>query len=92
MRKQLILLPILVVAGTSSALACNCPKEQLIKEYGTVSPLGRGQARPGPVQPIAAQTTPAKSLAPAALPLLVPIRANPAGTGPTSLEWLLFEP
>ncbi len=91
MLNRLILTALLTVAGAGTAAACTCPKEALIKEYGTVSMLGHAQVQPGPVRPVAVQAAPVKSPTPQALPLLVPIQA-PAGTGPTSPEWLLFEP
>jgi hypothetical protein len=89
MGKHLILLAILAVAGAAPAAACNCPKEQLIKEHGTVGVFDAPK-QPGPVRPVAARPV-ATVKAPGPLPLLVPIRQTPA-MGSTSLEWLLLEP
>ena len=89
MRKRLILLAILAAGWACPAAACNCPKEQLIKEHGTVGVFD-GPKQPGPVRPVAAQPA-ATVKAPGPLPLLVPVRQIPAA-GSTSLEWLLFEP
>jgi hypothetical protein len=90
MGKGLILMGILAVALASPAFACTCPKEQLIKQYGTVSMLGGLKTQAGPVRPVASQTaTTVKVSNP--LPLLVPIRQTQP-VGPTSLEWLLLEP
>jgi hypothetical protein len=86
MGKRLILLAILAVAGTSPAIACNCPKEQLIKEHGTVGVFDGSKAQPGPVRPVAQAVPTVKPLGP--LPLLVPVRQTTAG--PTALEWLLL--
>jgi hypothetical protein len=89
MVKRLILIGILAAAGASSAAACNCPKEQLIKEHGTVGVFDGPKVRVGPVRPAALQASaPVKTLAD--LPLLMPVRPTPAG--PTSLEWLLLDP
>ena len=88
MRKQLILLAILAIAGTSPAIACNCPKEQLIKEHGTVGVFNGRKVQPGPVRPVIQAAVTVNR--PDSLPLLVPIR--PAPGGPTSLEWLLPTP
>jgi hypothetical protein len=86
MRKRLILLAILAVGMASPAAACNCPKEQLIKEHGTVGVFDRPQ--PGPVRPRVPAVAPVQN--PVPLPLLVPIRQTPTA-GSTSLEWLLLE-
>jgi hypothetical protein len=78
----------LIAVGLASqpAEACTCPKEQLIKRYGSVSALGPAAApRPGPL----AEPAPA---APAeALPLLWPIaeKSLPASGLP---EWGLADP
>jgi hypothetical protein len=88
MGKRLIFLVILAIGGTAPAEACNCPKEQLIKEHGTVS-IFAPRAQLGPVQPTAVETTTVNK--PAPLPLLVPIQQAPS-PGPTSLEWLLLAP
>jgi hypothetical protein len=85
MGKHLILLAILIAAGTVPAAACNCPKEQLIKEHGTV---GVFAPRPGPIRPIVQASALAGAAGP--LPLLVPIRQS-LPTDPTSLEWLLLD-
>ena len=63
----------LVAVGLASqpAEACNCPKEQLIKQYGSVSALPAAKPRPGP---LAAEPTPAPA---EALPLLWPIAEKP---------------
>jgi len=90
MRKRLILLAIMAVGGASPAAACNCPKEQLIKEHGTVGVFDRPTAQPGPVRPTVTQAA-ATVEAPAPLPLLIPIRPVPVAD-PTSLEWLLLAP
>jgi len=90
MRKRLILLAILAVGWVSPAAACNCPKEQLIKEHGTVGVFDGPKIQPGPVRPAilqAAATVKTRGV----LPLLVPIRSRLA-VGPTSLEWLLLYP
>jgi hypothetical protein len=87
MGKRLILLAILTIAGAVPAAACNCPKEQLIKEHGTV---GVFAPRLGPIRPVVQAKTTATAATAAPLPLLVPIRETlPAG--PTSLEWLLLD-
>ena len=88
MRKRLILLAILAMGGASPAVACNCPKEQLIKEHGTVGVFDRPK-QPGPIRPAGPPAAATKT--PASLPLLVPIRQTPAA-GSASLEWLLFQP
>jgi len=91
MVKRLILLAILTAVGAAPAAACNCPKEMLIKEHGTV---GVFAPKPlGPVRPAAIQAVTVKI--PGTLPLLVPIRqvaVRQFGAGPTSLEWLLLDP
>ena len=89
MRKRLILLAILAVGGTSPAAACNCPKEQLIKEHGTVGVFAP-KTQIGPVRAAVIRAV-VTAKAPGLLPLLVPIRPAPAA-GPTSLEWLLLKP
>jgi len=90
MGKGLILMGILAAALTNPALACTCPKEQLLKQYGTVSMLGGLKTQSGPVRPVVPQPAAAiKAANP--LPLLVPIRQT-RPVGPTSLEWLLLEP
>jgi hypothetical protein len=86
MLKRLILLAILAIVGASPAAACNCPKEQLIKEHGTVGVFAP-KTQLGPVRPAAAQTAAAVNT-PSPLPLLIPIRQAPA----TALEWLLLDP
>jgi hypothetical protein len=89
MRKRLILLAILAVGGAVPAAACNCPKEQLIKEHGTVGVFDT-RRQPGPVRAVVAPVVP-KVQTQNGLPLLVPVRqATMAGS--TSLEWLLLEP
>jgi hypothetical protein len=90
MRKRLIPLCILAVGWASPAIACSCPKEQLIKEYGTVSMLGHAK-KAGPVRPVAVQNAAAVKTPAQPLPLLVPIRLTPAA-GADSLEWLLLDP
>jgi hypothetical protein len=85
MGKGLILLAILTVAGALPAAACNCPKEQLIKEHGTV---GVFAPRLGPVRPVIQAA--ATAATPGPLPLLIPIRETPS-PGPTALEWLLLD-
>jgi hypothetical protein len=55
MLKRLILLAIMAIGGTSQAVACNCPKEQLIKEHGTVGVFAP-KTQLGPVRPVSAQT------------------------------------
>ncbi|MES1152278.1 MAG: hypothetical protein ABUL54_10310 [Dongia sp.] len=90
MVKGLILMGIMAVALAKPAVACTCPKEQLIKQYGTVSMLGGLKTQAGPVRPAASQTA-ATVKTPSSLPLLVPIRQT-RPVGPASLEWLLLEP
>jgi len=87
MGKRLILLAILAASWAMPAVACNCPKEQLIKEHGTVGVFDGPKIRPGPVRPVIQTAAAPKTLAP--VPLLVPMRPAPAG--PTSLEWLLLD-
>ena len=56
-----VLWPVLAAAvfvWAGSAMACNCPKEQMVKKYGTVSLLHHGPPLP-PLPP------PAKASAPA---------------------------
>jgi hypothetical protein len=40
-----------LLAPLASAQACNCPKEQLIKKYGTVSQIHQPQQPPLPLPP-----------------------------------------
>jgi hypothetical protein len=59
---------------SQSAQACNCPKEQLLKQYGTISMLGAPEKpRVGPVQPAISQPA---ARQPLDLPLL-PTRKIP---------------
>ncbi|MGE0120428.1 MAG: hypothetical protein AB7S71_16795 [Dongiaceae bacterium] len=44
-------LALLLIAAAAPADACNCPKEQLIKKYGTVSQMPRPFPLPPPLPP-----------------------------------------
>jgi hypothetical protein len=71
MRTRLILVSLLfALASASAAQACNCPKEALIKKYGTVSMI----RHPVPLQ----ETAPAPDVQ---LPL-PPLPTEPAATPP----------
>ena len=81
--RVLLILAGVIAAGLVSqpAEACNCPKEQLIKAYGSVSMLGGlTKPRPGPLRPVAAETP---ETAP---PLLWPTGEKPRPT------WGLADP
>jgi hypothetical protein len=91
MRKRLIPLCILAVGWASPAMACSCPKELLIKEYGTIGVFGHAKTTAGPVRPVAVQNAATAKTPAQPLPLLVPIRLAPA-VGADSLEWLLLDP
>jgi hypothetical protein len=41
----------LAIVWSGPAAACNCPKEQMIKKYGTVSMLRHGPPLPPPLPP-----------------------------------------
>jgi hypothetical protein len=43
-----VVLAVAVLAPLASAQACNCPKEQLIKKYGTVSQVHQPHQVPLP--------------------------------------------
>jgi hypothetical protein len=43
---QIVLAAAVLLASLASAQACNCPKEQLIKKYGTVSQIHPQQSVP----------------------------------------------
>jgi len=68
------------------AAACNCPKEQLILQNGSVSMLGGlAKPRPGPLRPMDA-VPPGPVLD---LPWLLPISEKPrfgAGLGPAGFD------